>query len=562
MKRLGKSYILPAVFLLLLGTVLGVELETYISQPDTAKQLQKLQDAFLIINRYYVDEVAAEEATEDAIVAMLEELDPHSTYISSEEIAEVKESFQGSFGGVGIWFDPSRDTVRVISTIPDGPSEAAGVMAGDRIIAIDDSNAVGFTDRQVQKFLKGEIGTMVNVTLRRLGVKEPIEVTIKRDRIPISTIDSAFMVDDETGYIRVSYFAVTTYDEFEEALAELKAQGMERLVLDLRDNPGGVMQSAVKMADEMLKGGQTIVYTKSRNARYNDSDHSTGGGSFEEEPVIVLVSENSASASEIVAGALQDHDRALIVGRRTFGKGLVQQQFSLPDESVLQMTVSRYYTPAGRLIQTPYENGELEDYYAEKFASLNKSMFDPSDYVESIPDSLKFRTDAGRVVFGGGGILPDVVVPPDTSEALMAVNRQGLTFRFVQDWFNRHEQALRETWTDRQDAFIRSYDASEALWPEFLSWVESEAASPAEAEAEAEAEAAETEEAAPAEEDENALTADALEEHRDVLQTRLKAHLARQLFGSAVQYPIALQTDPTFNEAMKLWERASTLASR
>ena len=556
MKRSGTFYVLPALLLLLLGTVLGVKLEAYISQPDTAKQLKKLQDAFLIVNRYYVDEVAAEDAAEDAIGAMLEGLDPHSSYISPEEIAEVKESFRGSFGGVGIWFDPSTDTVRVISTIPDGPSEAAGVMAGDRIVAIDDTSAIGFTDRQVQKYLKGPVGTKVEVTLRRLGAPDPIDVTITRAQIPISTIESAFMVDDETGYIRVSYFAVTTHDEFLEELQTLKEQGMKRLVLDLRDNPGGVMQSAVRMADEMLGEEEMIVYTKSRNTQYNGSDYATEGGVFEEEPVIVLVSEHSASASEIVAGALQDHDRALIVGRRTFGKGLVQQQFSLPDESVLQMTVSRYYTPSGRLIQTPYQDGKLEDYYEEKFASLNKSMFDPNDYIESIPDSLKFKTDAGRTVFGGGGILPDVVVPPDTSASLMAINRQGLAFRFVQDWFNRNEATLRATWAERQETFVNSYDASETMWPEFLTWLETEGFLDDEAAPDSSAQADDDSTAAAA------LSVEGVEEYRDILQTRLKAYLARDLYGSRAQYPISLQTDPTFNEAMKLWERAATLASR
>ncbi|MGI9174156.1 MAG: S41 family peptidase, partial [Rhodothermales bacterium] len=533
MKRSGTFYVLPALFLLLLGTVLGVKIEAYISQPDTAKQLQKLEEAFLIVNRYYVDEVKADATAEDAIAAMLEGLDPHSSYISPEEIAEVKESFRGSFGGVGIWFDPSTDTVRVISTIPDGPSEAAGVMAGDRIVAIDDTSAIGFTDRQVQKYLKGPVGTKVDVRLRRLGARDPIDVTITRAQIPISTIESAFMVDDETGYIRVSYFAVTTHEEFLEELKELKGQGMKRLVLDLRDNPGGVMQSAVRIADEMLDGKQMIVYTKSRNEQYNGSDYSTGGGTFEKEPVIVLVSEHSASASEIVAGALQDHDRALIVGRRTFGKGLVQQQFPLPDESVLQMTVSRYYTPSGRLIQTPYQDGKLEDYYEEKFASLNKSMFDPNDYIESIPDSLKFKTDAGRTVFGGGGILPDVVVPPDTSASLMAINRQGLAFRFVQDWFNRDEANLRATWADRQDAFVSSYDAGETMWPEFLTWLDTEGF--LDGEGEATPDSSSQEDADQEDADTTAASAnlsiEGVEEYRDILQTRLKAYLARDLYG-------------------------------
>ncbi|MCH8962406.1 MAG: S41 family peptidase, partial [Bacteroidetes bacterium] len=350
MKRFKKIYLLLALLLFVGGTVLGVQLQSAISDTDTTEQLRKLGDAFLIINKRYVQEVDAAKLAEDAIVGMLEELDPHSSYISAKAFVEVDESYRGSFGGIGIWFEVVDDTAQVVTPIEDGPSEKVGLRSGDRIIRIDDSTAVDIGDQEVKKRLKGPIGTDVRVTLKRLGVTEPIDVVITRDRIPLYSIMSAYMVDATTGYIKVSRFAHTTYREFHEHLVALQEQGMKRLVLDLRGNPGGIMDAAVLMVDELLEDDKTIVYTKGRKVQ-DQVFRSSRRGLFEDQPVIVLVDRLSASASEIVAGALQDHDRALIVGRRTFGKGLVQNQFALPDNSRLHMTTARHSTPSGRLIQ-------------------------------------------------------------------------------------------------------------------------------------------------------------------------------------------------------------------
>ncbi|RMH68490.1 MAG: S41 family peptidase [Bacteroidetes bacterium] len=557
MKHFKKRYILPALLLLVLGTVLGMKIDAVISSTDTYEQLRKLEEAFLIINQRYVDEVEAEKITEEAIVSMLAELDPHSSYISAEEIAQIQESYRGSFGGIGIWFEVPRledggddapyDTARVISTIAGGPSEAAGVMGGDRIVAVDGKPVIGFSDREIQNVLKGPIGTRVTMTVERFGGKK-IDFELTRDRIPIYSVTSSYMVDDKTGYMRIDRFAVTTYDEFVEHLKELNQQGMERLVIDLRDNGGGVMQSAVKIVDELLDGGRTIVYTKSRNAQYNAIERSRDGGMFEHAPVIVLVNESSASASEIVAGALQDHDRALIVGRRTFGKGLVQNQFPLADGSVLQMTVSRYYTPSGRLIQTPYKNGDLEDYYEQKYASLNQARLNLNDYIESIPDSMKFQTDHGRTVFGGGGILPDYIVNPEIPEVVRGITRKGTAFRYARQWFLADEQAIRDAWNGREADFRTAFVVDEAMWQDFWAFAEAEDGITL------------TDDADAVDPEAFVFARSSAEAERATFETMLKAYIARQIYGSEAVPPIINTIDPVFQEALQLWDRAEALA--
>ncbi len=547
MKRFKKIYLLPALLLFVVGTVLGVQLESAMSGTDTMEQLKKLEDAFLIINKQYVEEVDAGTLVEHAIESMLEELDPHSSYISLEDIAEVDESYRGSFGGIGIWFDLVDDTARVVAPIEGGPSEKVGIRAGDRIIEINDSTAIGLPTNGVTRRLKGPIGTTVDVTLRRLGVRQPIKVTITRDRIPLYSITSAYLVDGQTGYIKVSRFAQTTYREFREKVDELRAQGMQRLVLDLRDNPGGIMDAAVHMVDEMLADNKMIVYTQGR-AVPNQQYRSSRPGVFEAQPVIVLVNPNSASASEIVAGALQDHDRALIVGQRTFGKGLVQNQFPLPDGSRLQMTTARYYTPAGRLIQTPYQNGDQESYRETKFADLREATFNPAAYIDSMPDSLKFETVHGRVVFGGGGILPDFVVPPDTTLApILRALFSGAFDNAFRTWFQRHEQSLRAAWEEQRDAYTASYTLEPATWDELWQTAAADSLTI-------------TEDPAAASLQDGVFSSADVDAHRTTIEIYWKALLARQLFGTREMWPIYHQIDPVFQEALKLWPEAQTLA--
>ena len=552
MKRFPKRYLLPALVLFVLGTVMGIQIESVISSTDTFEQLRKLEDAFLVIDRQYVEAINPETVAESAIMGMIKELDPHSIYISAKEMAEIQEGYQGSFGGIGVWFEaPPEDTARVTSTIGDGPSEAVGVMAGDRIIAVEDSTVIGFNSREIQKKLKGPIGTRVRMTVKRPGVRKPIDFVITRGRIPLYSIDSAYMVDDQTGYIRIGRFAMTTHQEFVEHMNRLKGEGMQRLILDLRDNPGGIKETAVRVADELLGGDKTIVYTQGRNEQENEIDRSQAGGGFETQPVIVLVNENSASGSEIVAGALQDQDRALIVGRRTFGKGLVQRPFRLQDGSVLQITVSRYYMPSGRLIQTPYEKGKLEDYYEQKFANFEQATYDPRHYIEEIPDSLRFKTIHGRDVFGGGGVLPDVVIAPDSTASIaapliQAIVRPGTDVLFIRDWFVQHEQALRSRWTDKRQDFYKGFTVDEELWQAFWTFAETKdlkIVTPGAAVA-----------------DTVFTTAD-VAANRLTMETILKARMAQRLYGSEAWFPVYNQIDPTFIQALTRWSSAKELAA-
>lgn len=527
--------------------MLGMKLESSLSGADTFDQLRKLKDAFVIINQQYVDDVSTKELAEDGIRGMLEALDPHSTYISREELAEIQESYQGSFGGVGIWFEVLRDTARIISTVSEGPSEAAGALAGDRIVAINDSSAIGMTADQVRERLKGPVGTRVEMTVQRAATGREHRLDITRDEIPLYTVDASYMVDDETGYVRINRFAMTTYDEFMEALQDLKSQGMHRLILDLRSNPGGIMEAAVRMIDEMLGGDQMIVYTSGRDPAAAARFRSRHGGQFTDEPIIVLVNEYSASASEIVAGALQDHDRALVVGQRTFGKGLVQNQFPLPDGSVLQMTVARYYTPSGRLIQTPYEDGDQSEYLERKFGDYDAATFDPSTYADTVPDSLKFETANGRLVFGGGGILPDVVVPRDSAGVMRVVAGSGFDAAFAREWFADNEQQLRGAWTDKRVEFLQDFSVSASMWEEFVDFMGENGVTVTQDEEEVSLR-------------DGVISASELQQYRPQLETYLKGRIAQELFGSRAWFDVYKDVDPELQAALELWDRAMLLA--
>lgn len=552
MKRLSKYHILPAVALILFGAVLGVQLESYISDDDALEQFEKIKRAFVLINGRYVEQVDAGEVAEEGVKGMLNGLDPHSSYISAEDARDVQDRYEGSFGGVGILFEVVDDTARVISAVADGPSEQVGVMAGDRIVAIEGTSAVGpsmdLTANDIQDRLKGKIGTEVSMTVYRPVSDKRITFTITRDEIPLNSINSAYMIDDQTGYIKIDRFAMTTHDEFLEELGTLRDQGMDRLLLDLRSNPGGVMKSAVQIADELLGGGMTIVKTKGRSSDMDYQHRASSGDALEQEPVIVLVNRQSASASEIISGALQDHDRALLVGERTFGKALVQKQFELNDGSLMQMTVGRYYTPVGRLIQTPYEDGNIQSYSENKFANYQKSLFNVSEYKDSIPDSLTYQTDHGRTVFGGGGILPDYIVQPDTSSFDYFVRSSGIDFAFATNWFSEHENELRGSWQDREEAFRDSYEVSEDVLSEFWEFAEEEGVTL-------------TDDAEQVNPKEQIYPESAARESRDFVASRIKGFLAQRLYGSGTARRILNETDPYVREALSLWPSSQELAS-
>ena len=544
--KASSRYILLIVLLFLAGGLLGGSFSSYLDDPR--ESLRKLEDAFLLINRRYVDPVDPNKVAENAIDGMLESLDPHSSYIDASAFKEVEESFRGSFGGIGVWFQVfDGDTARVVSPIENGPSEKAGIRAGDRIIAVSDTSVVGVGEDEVKRRLKGPIGTQVQVTIYRLGLRQPFDVLITRGLIPLYSVTSSYMVDETTGYIRINRFAHSTYREFVQAIMDLQRQGMGRLILDLRDNGGGILQSAVAIVDEILSGNDTIVSVKGRNAA--DEVYAAGhSGRFETQPIIVLINHNSVSASEIVAGALQDHDRALLIGQRTYGKGLVQNQYPLPDDSRLQITTARYYTPSGRLIQTPYEEGDRETYLEDKLESWLEAGRDPQGYVNQIPDSLRFTTTHGRTVFGDGGITPDHLVFADSlMPRILQTLYSGGFFETFRLWFESNEHALRTAWEDEPETFVRDFTFSTTQWEAL--WDAGENAQipvtfvPSDPSPEG-----------------LQFTHGALEENEESLRLYFKALLGRQLYGSRVAVPLFNAIDEVFQQSLSMWPEAQELA--
>lgn len=427
------------------------------------EQMRKLQLAEYAINTLYVDKVDEEKLVESAIRGMLETLDPHSTYSTAEEVKKMNIQLNGNFDGIGIQFNMTTDTLFVIQTIAGGPSEKAGMMAGDRIIAVNDTTIAGVkmgTDR-IMSMLRGKKGTMVKVTVMRPGTEQHLTFDIKRDKIPVHSINASFMLKPHIGYIRIDNFGATTFAEFTKAMKELQKQGMKDLVLDLQGNGGGYLNAATDIVNEFLQRGDTIVYTKGENSR--DYSFTASGGTFREGRLVVLVDDFSASASEITAGAIQDHDRGVVVGRRTFGKGLVQRPIDLPDGSMIRLTTARYYIPSGRCIQKSYEN--KKEYDKDLINRYNKGEMTSADSIH-FPDSLKYRTiRLKRIVYGGGGIMPDIFVPLDTNRVkpfYKDVMNKGLVIRTTINYIDRHRDELKAKYPTPDD-FIKHFNVGEDM---------------------------------------------------------------------------------------------------
>ncbi len=408
-----KKNVFILVFALLLS-IIGNSLFSQTSTEDYRQNNEKLSTILQLMKFAYVDTIKLEKYTEKAIVEMLKELDPHSTYISKEEVQRTNEPLVGNFEGVGVQFQIIKDTIVVAAVINGGPSEKVGVMAGDKFLKVDTAIATGkhINNKWVFDRLRGAKDTEVVLSVLRRGNSNPLEFRIIRDKIPINSIDVYFMVDSEIGYIKLDRFAQTTMDEFKTALMDLKIKGMKNLILDLRGNSGGYLNIAIQLSDEFLEKNKLIVYTEGANAPTQRSS-STEKGSFKKGRLLILIDEGSASASEIVSGAVQDWDRGVIMGRRSFGKGLVQKPYNLNDGSIVRFTTSRYHTPTGRSIQKPYDDG-VEEYYKDLARRRDHKEFIIADSIK-FPDSLQYKTPAGRIVYGGGGIMPDIFVPIDTT---------------------------------------------------------------------------------------------------------------------------------------------------
>lgn len=379
--------------------------------------LRKLQIAEMAVTNLYVDSVNEDKLVEDGIRGMLEKLDPHSSYLTAKEVKAANEPLQGNFEGIGVQFNMAEDTLLVIQPVTNGPSEKVGIIAGDRIVKVNDTIIAGvkMPKEEIMKRLRGPKGTKVVLAIVRRGIQDTLTFNVVRDKIPIHTIDAAYMVRPKVGYIRIGSFGAATHDEFVESMNKLMKAGMESLILDLQENGGGYLQTAVKIAEEFLQAGDLIVYTNGRRTQRTEYK-AKGGGLFTKGKVIVLVDSYTASAAEIVSGAIQDHDRGIVVGRRTFGKGLVQRPIDLPDGSMIRLTIAHYYTPSGRCIQKPYEKGKQKDYAEDMLHRLKSGELMSADSVH-FADSLKYYTlKEHRVVYGGGGIMPDEFVPLDTTK--------------------------------------------------------------------------------------------------------------------------------------------------
>lgn len=436
---------------------------------DTKTTLQKLSSMFYLIDNFYVDTANLGSLAEDAIVAMLKELDPHSAYISKKDVQKANEPLEGSFEGIGITFQVFNDTILVISPVSGGPSDKVGIMAGDKIVKIDGEDAFGkkVNNEYVSKHLRGKKGSKVTLGIKRGNRDELIEFEIVRDKIPLNSIDAAFMLDKNIGYIKLDRFAKTSIKEFEESLAKLEKQRMKSLILDLRGNNGGYLNVAVELSNKFLKDGREIVYTEGLNSP-KQIFNAKGKGDFADGKLVLLIDEGSASASEIVSGAIQDWDRGVLIGRRSFGKGLVQRPFNLPDGSVVRLTTARYYTPTGRCIQRSYDKG-AEDYYNEMTKRLKHGEYYHADSIQ-FPDSLKYSTRlSGRTVYGGGGIMPDIFVPVDTtfaSELYTDLIRKGVFNQYVVDYVMEERENLKNKYPDFSD-FENDFIITDAMIDKF-----------------------------------------------------------------------------------------------
>ncbi len=431
----------------------------------------KLSCSMALIDRKYVDSLSLDTLVEHLMPRLVEELDPHSVYIPAQDMQSVNEPLEGEFDGIGVVFNMATDTVIVLSVIPGGPSDLAGVCAGDRIMSVDDSLIAGrkIPQDEVVKMLRGPRGSKVRLGLQRRQIRDRVNVEVTRAAIPLKSVETYFMVDDRTGYIRLSQFARTSYEEVLRAIDDLSRQGMEALVFDLRGNAGGYLDQAIMIANELLPEGRLIVYTENRR-REQMREYSDGKGSATEIDLAVLIDENSASSSEILAGAIQDNDRGTILGRRSFGKGLVQEQIPFADGSALRLTTARYFTPTGRSIQKPYRNGDQQSYAEEMYHRYRNNELFSADSIH-FADSLRFTTPGGRTVYGGGGIMPDIFIPIDTTDFTryyIEVSGRNILYRYTIEYADRHREALDEVRT--LDDLKRLLDADRGLVDNFVAY--------------------------------------------------------------------------------------------
>ena len=529
MKKSKFNIILPLLLAVFLvgGMLIGNRLNK-ISEPNEFAiypRMNKISGVIDYVAQEYVDSIDRSKLIESTIPQILEQLDPHSIYIPASEVAAYNEPLEGNFSGIGVSFNMQEDTVYIMSTILNGPSEKIGILAGDRIIRVNDSLIAGvnMVSTDIVKMLKGKKGTRVNVTIVRRGIIESLDFEITRDRIPITSVDLAYMLTDDIGFIKISKFSRTTHKEFNNAVEKLNNQGLQKLILDLRYNSGGYLNAATELADHFLTAGTPIVYTEG-HAQPRKDILATSQGDLLNHDVIILIDEFSASASEILAGAIQDNDRGLIIGRRSFGKGLVQQQTMFSDGSALRLTIARYYTPTGRSIQKPYKNG-LDDYLNEVHGRYERGEFIFADSIK-FADSLKYLTPEGKTVYGGGGIMPDIFVPYDTSLYTKYYNQiihRGLLYRFAFNYADNNRSNL-DNFKDHKE--MVEYLDRQDLLVHFTTYAEDHGLQVS---------------------DEESI----LSQH--VILISLKAYIARFILDNEGFYPIIHQIDPTIQKSLEIF---------
>lgn len=526
MNKKNLSLVLIVLFSILVGILLGNLLSTRAKGSGFSRMMShsKIDELLSIISSQYVDTVDMKQMTEETMTDLASKLDPHSVYIPAADLADVNSELEGSFSGIGVQFNIQNDTIMIVAVISGGPSEKVGLLAGDRIIQVDDSAFVGkkINNEKVMKKLKGKAGTKVKLGIRRHGTREILHYSITRGEIPLNSVDIAYMIEPQVGFIKVSKFADTTYAEFLNAIAKLRSQGAKKYIIDLRENSGGFMEQAINMVNEFLPAGRMIVYSQGR-AYPRSEAKSDGKGSCINQPIVVLIDEFSASASEIFSGAIQDNDRGLIIGRRSFGKGLVQQQMNLSDKSAIRLTVARYYTPSGRSIQKPYVRGKAEDYEMDIFNRYKHGEFDSKDSIH-VAKKLKYKTFGGRTVYGGGGIMPDIFVPRDTSEYTPYLNKvinYGYLYQYAFQYSDKNRGKLKanKTWQQMSD-----YLDKQNILSDFTAFAATKGVTP---------------------------NPKQIMISKRFLLTQLKAYISRDILGDIGFYPLLYKDDKTVKTALE-----------
>lgn len=514
-------------FVLLVGFYIGFKLEPFLQFDDEYSDKEKFNEVFDYAKDYFYEEIDSEVLVEHAISGMLEELDPHSIYIPVQDQVNISEQFKGRFDGIGIEYQIINDSITVVSAISGGPSEAVGIMPGDRIVEIDGKSSIGFNNKKVVATLRGDKGSLVNIKVHRPFVDKILHFTIIRDQIPLSTVDASIIISDSIGYIALSKFVQTSIYEIKNALQNLDRFGMKRLILDLRNNPGGYMNQAIMIADLFLSDDKLIVYTKGRRSDLDEERRAELKFPYENIPLAIIVNKGSASASEIFAGAIQDWDRGIIVGETTFGKGLVQRPFLLPDNSAVRITIAKYYTPSGREIQRDYKNGA--DYYGVVYSREEKEGENFNHNLEVDSSDTVYKSNGGRPLKGNGGITPDFIIKnTELTYYTILLRSQDLFYKFIRRYLDQNSENIITNYSNNLNKFINNFQITENELKSFIKF---------------------------ASENNVKFLEEEYKTDKDYIKLRLKAHIARNFWKSDGWYNVLLSSDNQFLKAKELLEQ-------